>query len=72
MFKCPECGFKSKKVEIQTTEVGQVRWLNPKVNKDGTIEDFGDKWKYEGGETWEGRGYLILCKKCGEVIKEIE
>lgn len=55
-----------------TTEIGHVRWLNPTVDEDGTIEDFGEKWEYEGGETWEGRGYLILCKKCGEVIKEVD
>ena len=68
MFHCPHYNHKSSKVEIQTTEVGSVRWLNPKVNKDGTIEDFGEKWEYLGGETLEG--CLILCKNCGEVIKE--
>lgn len=43
MFKCPNYSHKNSKVEVQTTEVGQVRWLNPKVNKDGTIEDLGNE-----------------------------
>lgn len=72
IFKCPECGFKSNKAEVQTTEVGNVRWLNPKFDKKGVMENLGNDWVYDGGETWKGMGYLILCKKCGEVIKEIE
>ena len=70
-MKCLHCNHKSNKVEIQTTEIGQVRWLNATIDEDEEI-DLGNEWQYKGGETWEGRGYLILCKKCGEVIKEIE
>jgi len=71
MFTCPECGYKSSKVEIRTTEIGTVKWLNPTFNKDGTL-NLGDIWEYEGGETWKGMGYQILCIKCGEVIKEVD
>lgn len=56
-FKCPDCNFKSRKVEVQTTEIGHIRWLNPKVNSDGTIEKLGEKWVYESGETLEEKGY---------------
>jgi len=72
MFNCPNCNFKSNKVDVQTTEIGNVKWFNPKFNKDGTLKGLGNKWEYLGGETWEGRGHLVLCKKCEEVIKEIE
>lgn len=68
MFKCPNCN--SKKIVIKTTEIGIVKWLDPKII-DGEII-LGDKWKYEGGETLEEKGYIILCKKCGEIIKKIE
>ena len=70
MLKCPNCNSKSNKVEIQTTEIGTVRWLEPKII-DAEI-DLGKRWVYEGGFTDEEKGYTILCKKCGEVIKEIE
>ncbi len=70
MFKCPTCNFKSNKVEVQTTEISTVRWLDSKIVDDGII--LGDKWKYEGGFTDEEKPYIVLCKKCGEVIKEIE
>jgi len=71
MPKCHSCSFRSNKVEVQTTEIGKVRWLNPKLKKDGTIQGLGNKWIYEGGEILDGCDYLILCKKCGEVLKEV-
>ena len=71
MPKCHSCGFRSNKVEVQTTEIGKVRWLNSKLKKDGTIQGLGNKWIYEGGETLEEHDYLILCKKCGGVLKEV-
>jgi len=71
MFKCPKCYFKSNKAEVQTTEIGAIRWLNATMNENEEI-NLGNKWEYKGGETLEEKGYSILCKKCGEVIKEIE
>ena len=68
MSKCPTCN--SKQIEIQTTEISTVRWLEPKIIDDEI--DLGKKWKYEGGFTDEEKPYTVLCRKCGEVIKEIE
>ena len=67
MYNCPNCN--SKKIDIRTTEIGTVRWLESKIIYNEII--FGDKWEYEGGQTLEEKGYTILCKKCGEIIKEI-
>jgi len=55
MFTCPNCN--SNKVEIQTTEIGIVRWLSPKVSSDGIIESLGKNFKYQGGETLKEEGY---------------
>lgn len=71
-MKCSRCNIRNNKVEVITTEIGQVRWINPKIKKDGTIINLGSKWKYEGGETNEEDGYLIICKKCGGIIKKIK
>lgn len=70
-LKCPACNFESNKVNVKTTEIGQVRWLNPIINEEGIISDLGKRWMYEGGETLEEKGYSILCKNCGKTIKEI-
>ncbi len=72
MLKCPHCQHKSNKVEIQTTEIGQVKWLNPKIGRYGAVEDLGDKWIYEGGETVGEKGYKLLCGNCKNIIKEID
>ena len=72
MLKCPNCNAKNQQFEVLTTEIGRIRWLHPKVNRDGTIESLGEKWRYEGGETSEEEAYEIICKKCGKIIKEIE
>ena len=68
MLKCYNCN--SKEIEIKTTEVGTVRWLEPKII--GNKIDLGREWIYEGGTTDEEKGYTVLCKKCGDVIKEIK
>ena len=71
-LKCPNCNTKKQQFEVITTEIGLVRWLHPKINRDGTIKNLGEKCRYEGGETSEEEAYGIICKNCGEVIKKIE
>ncbi|HLD43520.1 MAG TPA: hypothetical protein VJB08_06080 [Candidatus Nanoarchaeia archaeon] len=70
-MKCPYCNSKTK-VEILTTERGQVRWLNPKIGDNGAIIELGNKWEYEGGETLEDTRYEIRCVKCGKTIKHTD
>ena len=68
-MKCPHCNHKSNKVDIRTTETGTVLRLNSEII-DGEVV-LGEKWEYEGGFTDEEKPTQILCKNCGEVIKEI-
>lgn len=70
MFKCPHCSHKSNKVELLTNELASVRWLNPEIKGDEII-DLGEEYEHEGGFAIEERPYEVICKKCGEVIKEI-
>lgn len=69
-MKCPHCNHKNPKVDIRTTETGTVLWLDSEIIDDEVV--LGNKWQYEGGFTDEQKPYEVLCKKCGEVIKEIE
>ena len=69
MFTCPNCSHKSNKVDIRTTEIGTVKWLDSEIIDDEVV--LGEKWEYEGGFTDDEKPYEILCKECGEVIKEM-
>lgn len=69
-MKCPHCSHKSNKIEARTTEIGTVLWLDSEI-VDGELV-LGNKWQYEGGFTDEQKPIEIICKECGEVIKEVE
>lgn len=69
MPKCPNCNHKSTKVEIRTTEIGTVLWLDSEIIDDEVV--LGEKREYEGGFIVEEKPYEVICKKCGEVIKKI-
>ena len=69
-MKCPHCNYKSTKVDIRTTEIGKVLWIDSQIINGELI--LGDKWQYEGGFTDEQKPCEVICKKCGEIIKEVE